>query len=234
MFGLLNATLPTGAKHYFRGFLRIYDFLILKFHNNFVWRCPTKTVLLPFFCANAGERHMDVGVGTGYYPAALHQSNPSWPQHLTLVDVNHNCLESSAERIGLPDRTSRVIANALEPFTLPANEPEKFDSISLIFLLHCLPCSPAEKTQIFTNLKQHLSPQGTLFGATVLAKGVQQTWLSCFMLWFLNLIGAFSNTEDGKDDFLKALAAEFGDVEGHVIGSVFIFCARRPKPLKQT
>lgn len=234
MSSVIDATLPTGAKHYFQGFLRFYDFLVLKFHNNFVWRCPTKTVLLPLFCANAGDYHMDVGVGTGYYPAALHQSNPFWPQHLTLVDVNNNCLKRSAERIGLPDRTRRVIANVLEPFTLPDTEPKKFDSISLIFLLHCLPCSQAEKARVFTNLKQHLSSRGTLFGATVLTKDGQQTWLSRFLLWFLNQMGAFTNTEDGKDDFLKALRADFEEVEGYVIGSVLIFCARKPKPLEQT
>lgn len=225
----MNENLPVGARHYLRGFLRIYDLLVLTFHNSFVWRCPTQSVLLPFFFANAGERHMDVGVGTGYYPTALHQSKPPWPQHLTLVDINANCLERSADRIGLPDRTSCVIANVLEPFTLPASEPEKFDSISLIFLLHCLPCSPVEKTRVFTNLKPYLSPQGTLFGATVLGRDVQPTWLARLVLWWLNLLGAFTNTADGKEDFLKALAAEFEEVEGYIIGCALIFRARKPK-----
>ena len=59
---------PASARYYTPLFLRLYDVFVLWFSNRFAWRCPTPTVLLPFFKAHIGtEAHMDVGVGTGYY-----------------------------------------------------------------------------------------------------------------------------------------------------------------------
>src|SRR5262249_21733539 len=57
------------ARYYRRLILSFYALWVLPISNPFVWRCPTKTVLVPFFRANVGRRHMDVGVGTGYFPA---------------------------------------------------------------------------------------------------------------------------------------------------------------------
>lgn len=226
MASVPDSNLPAGARIFSYTFLWMYDFLVLTLFTNFIWRCATKTVLRPFFCANAGKRHMDIGVGTGYYPAALHQKEDDWPEHLTLVDLNSNCLEASAQRVGLPDRTSCITANVLDTFTLPDSEPEEFDSISLIFLLHCLPCRPAEKARIFTNLKPHLLPGGTVFGATVLGRGIKKTLLGSFGLWLLNnFFGSLTNWADGREDFLDALSAEYEEVEGHVVGYVLLFRA---------
>lgn len=221
--------IPVGGRIYSRIFLHLYDFFVFHVLTRFFWRCPTKSVLVPFFFANAGERHMDVGVGTGYFPAALHRSRSSWPQHLTLVDVNPSCLEWAAEQVGLPERTTCVRGNALDTLRLPAGEPTEFDSISLMLLLHCLPCSPAEKTRVFANVKQHLSPNGTLFGATILGRGVRLTRTARLLLSMLRRVGAVSNADDRKEDFLDGLSREFEEVEGNVVGCILLFSARKPR-----
>jgi hypothetical protein len=41
-----------GAAIYKPSTLKLYDIVVLKFSNNHAWRCPTKSVLLPFFTQN--------------------------------------------------------------------------------------------------------------------------------------------------------------------------------------
>jgi hypothetical protein len=62
----LAPTAP-GAAIYTPIVLKLYDWWVLEVSNRLAWRCPTSTVLLPFFAAHVGARHLDVGVGTGYY-----------------------------------------------------------------------------------------------------------------------------------------------------------------------
>lgn len=58
-----------GASVYSPAVLKLYDWWVLGLSNRFAWECPTKTVLLPFFKEHIGQRHLDVGVGTGFYLA---------------------------------------------------------------------------------------------------------------------------------------------------------------------
>lgn len=209
--------------------LHIYDYYVLGLTNSVGWRCPTDSVLLPFFQANAGPRHMDVGVGSGYFPTTMHQreGHLGWPKKLVLVDLNPNCLEQVSCRVGLPDRTLCLHNDALQP--LPDIGP--FDSISLMFLLHCLPGPPERKARIFGNLKPHLTDDGTLFGATVLGQGILHNWFGLILMWIYNWFGMFGNFADGAGHFLEALKEEFEEVEGTVIGCVLIFKARKPRRL---
>lgn len=207
--------------------LHLYDYFVLGFTNNFCWRCPTDSVLLPLFQANAGPRHMDVGVGSGYFPTAMHQreGHLGWPKKLVLVDLNPTCLEQVSNRVGLPERTLCLQNDALKP--LPEQGP--FDSISIMFLMHCLPGPPENKAKIFANLKPHLTDDGTLFGSTILGQGVRHNLVGQIMMSFYNWTGMFGNSEDGEEPFVKALKEEFEDVETTVIGCIFIFRARKPK-----
>jgi SAM-dependent methyltransferase len=243
-----DENLTPGARHYTSLLLFAYDFWVLYLSNTFAWRCPTKSVLLPFFRGNAGPRHMDVGVGTGYFPAEVAAGEAEtrgkgdsdktvikrdWPQKLALVDVNPECLETASARIGRPDRTNHLLIDVLRPVdpgSVPVKVEEVFDSISLMYLLHCLAGPPAEKTQlVLANLKPYLSDRGTLFGATILGKGVRHNWFGRILMRYYNRIGIFNNYADGKDEILDALEKEFDDVEGHVVGCVLVFRARGPR-----
>ncbi|EYE93396.1 uncharacterized protein EURHEDRAFT_516680 [Aspergillus ruber CBS 135680] len=79
--------------------------------------------------------------------------------------------------------------------TLPGVEHRQFDSISLMYVFHCLPCSPIEKGRIFTNLKSYLSSQGTLSGATILGCGTSQHWLSRLYIKLYNWACVFHNKD---------------------------------------
>jgi hypothetical protein len=76
--------------------LRTYDSIVLGLSNRFLWRCPTAE-LLRLYDRNVSERHLDVGVGTGYF---LDKSR--WPvakPAITLLDLNPNCLTMASRRI---------------------------------------------------------------------------------------------------------------------------------------
>jgi SAM-dependent methyltransferase len=222
-------TMAAGASSYAYNTttLNFYDHFVLGLTNSFGWRCPTDSVLLPLFQANAGPRHMDVGVGSGYFPTAMHQreGHSGWPKKLVLVDLNPICLEQVSSRVGLPERIMCLENDALQP--LPDVGP--FDSISLMYLLHCLPGPPENKARIFANLKPHLADDGVLFGATILGQGVRHNWFGQILMSAYNWFGIFGNSEDGKEHFLQALEAEFEEVETAIIGCVFIFKARKPR-----
>jgi len=53
------------------GFLSLYDLGILTLSCTFAWRCPTSTYLLPFFRKHMSRNHLDIGVGTGYFPSTV-------------------------------------------------------------------------------------------------------------------------------------------------------------------
>ena len=65
-----------GQAEYTRQLLAIYDPFVLGFMARVVWRCPTPQVI-DRYRDNLGQRHLDVGPGTGYF---LDKSGP--PQRL--------------------------------------------------------------------------------------------------------------------------------------------------------
>ena len=76
--------------------LRTYDWIVLGLSNRFLWRCPTAE-LLGLYDRNVTERHLDIGVGTGYF-----LDKAKWPVAkpvITLLDLNLNCLTTASRRI---------------------------------------------------------------------------------------------------------------------------------------
>ncbi|PWY93431.1 hypothetical protein BO94DRAFT_342240 [Aspergillus sclerotioniger CBS 115572] len=226
-----------GYEAYSSLLLQAYDILVHWFNDNYVWRCPLP-VLNAFFSANVGPRHMDIGAGTGLFPLnhrdKMRQSSQDWPLHLTLVDMNTLCLQKAASRIGCPSKTTCVQADVFEPFAVPVAQsalaaPPKFDSISLMYLLHCLPPPSDHKATVFAHLKDHLTTEGTLFGATVLGTGAHHNLLGRLTIRFYNWKGIFGNKDDSPEVFVKALENEFEEVETHIVGVVLLFRARKPR-----
>lgn len=253
-----------GAKIYVPLVLRFYDWWVLGISNTYAWRCPTVDVLLPFFRANFRKRHLDIGVGTGYFPAAAvasekknhqklkkqgrggrgEQEDDDQEHELTLVDLNPNSLAAAAQRIARPKQTRCIVADALAPLPLSSSldgsgqgRPEKFDSISLFYLLHCLPGPVSHKTRIFKNLAPHLADDGVLCGATILGNGdgeetgdgARQNWMGTFLMYLYNYMGVFDNWADGRAAFVRALESEFHHVQADRVGAVLLFRAERPR-----
>ncbi|KAK0613231.1 SAM-dependent methyltransferase [Immersiella caudata] len=226
-----------GAKYYKSVGLTWYDFWVLNLSSTFAWGCPPSSVLEPFFAANFSNEHLDVGVGTGYFPAAaLRQKNHQEQQRsITLVDLSPGSLAVAKGRIdGVVDeldtntvKTRAVLADALQP--LPKDEIQQFESISIFYLLHCLPGPTKRKTAIFENLKAHLREDGVLFGATVLGHGVTHNLFGRALMLVYNWAGIFDNRPDGEEEFVEALKRNFRRVEAKVVGRVLLFRAWEPR-----
>ncbi|KAL4960974.1 class I SAM-dependent methyltransferase [Aspergillus stella-maris] len=232
-------TIKPRYNYYSPFFLWFYDFFVQILSNRLWWRCSTKFILLPFFIANTSARHMEIGVGTGYYlrakvddeqrrtPVTARTTN--WPEKLTLVDSSIHCLRKAASRIAhdISTEPECVMADILEPLSLQRDE--KFDSIALMYVLHCLPVPMATKGRVFENLRGLLADDGVLFGCTILGKGVRHNLLGRVLIWLYNYTGVFDNLGDGKEEILKLIRGNFEEVESEVVGAVLIFRAMRPR-----
>ncbi len=216
----LSKEVQEGQQAYTRWGLTYYRFFVLGFSNRLAWRCSTSR-LLKMYDAYVSENHLDVGVGTGYYVANCRF--PTGSPRLGLMDVNRNSLDYAA---GAARRYEPEIhhCNVLE--TLPDGVQE-FDSISMNYLLHCLPGSLGEKSVVFDNLAPLLTRDGVLFGSTV----VQDSRHNAIAKWLLkayNERGHFHNSADTASGLERALRDRFDDVDVRRVGSVALFCARKP------
>ncbi|KAK8091420.1 methyltransferase [Apiospora hydei] len=222
----------------------IYDWLVLGFNMKYLWRCPTKSVLLPFFKENFSANHLDCGVATGYFPAACLESSggskqdEEQNQRLALLDFNPNCLRTTERailsRVGgrrrRPIDIERVEADVTAP--LPAAlQDAKFRSISMFNLLHCVPGGAAHKVQSFRTLGRVLDPDGgVLVGCTVLGEQyAARWWLSRLAVRHMNRVGVFHNLDDNREDIEKALGDAFEDVQTWLVGMTLLFKASKPR-----
>jgi len=209
-----------GQAAYTPRLLALYDLYVLGFSNRFVWRCQSAR-MLELYNRFAGTRHLDVGVGTGWF-----LDRCRWPAErpqITLLDLNASSLQAAAYRIRRY-APQTVRANVLEPVELGN---ARFDSIGMNFLLHCLPGRLEKKAATVTrNLFPCLEPGGVLFGNTVLGLGVRQNALGRILIRAYNKNGIFSNLADDREGLERALASSFSSVEIEIVGAVALFSAR--------
>jgi len=203
--------------------LRLYDWYVLGLSCRLAWRCPSG-VLLAQYQAHVGARHLDVGVGSGYFLDGCRF--PVARPTIALLDLNQASLAFAANRIArLSPRTYR--ADVLQP--LADRIDETFDSIGLGFLLHCLPGDMAYKARALANLAPLLGPDGVLFGSTILTEGVPHNAFGRALLNVYNRKGIFSNRGDSAAGLGAALEQSFSDVAVTTHGTVALFTARRPR-----
>lgn len=211
-----------GASVYSPVVLKLYDWWVLGLSNRFAWRCPTKTVLLPFFKEHIGRRHLDVGVGTGFYLAHAGLS----PLHeITLLDLNDNSLRAAAARL----RHLNVRILKQDVMRSSAQPPEtSYDSISLFYVLHCLPGGMEDKEIAIATLKRYLSRDGVMYGATILGDESDHNLLGRLLMKTYNRKRFFSNRVDTIDSLQKMLKNQFENVEVRQHNKVALFVARAP------
>ncbi|STQ90164.1 class I SAM-dependent methyltransferase [Iodobacter fluviatilis] len=217
-----NLNTQAGIAVYSPSVLKLYDMWVLWFSNRWVWQCPTRRVLLPFYHMHIGKRHLDVGVGTGFY---LVNSTFSEQHEVSLLDLNEHSLHKAAQRMG-PADIELFVADVMQPLTV-LNE-RQYDSISLFYLLHCLPGNMRDKERVFEHLKQYLSEGGVLYGATILGDSVKHNCLGRKLMSFYNHKGIFGNQEDTLDNLTKGLKRHFSEVQISQHGKVALFVARSP------
>ncbi|MEO8179503.1 MAG: class I SAM-dependent methyltransferase [Deltaproteobacteria bacterium] len=198
--------------------LRTYDWIVLGLSNRFLWRCPTAE-LCRLYDRNVADRHLDVGVGTGYFLDKVR-----WPvakPAITLLDLNPNCLTTASRRISR-FAPQAVLANVLAP--LPPLGP--FRSAGLCYLLHCLPGVMLEKVVVFDHLLPLLAPGARVFGATIVQGSAARSRSAQALMNLYNSKGIFSNAGDTVEGLDAALRKRFRDIEVTVKGTVALFEAR--------
>jgi ubiquinone/menaquinone biosynthesis C-methylase UbiE len=216
-----NTSIDTtaGAAIYSKPFLSVYDFYVLGFSNTFVWQCPSR-LILAFYNGHISGKHLDVGVGTGYFLDKCQFPVPH--PTLAVADLNPNSLQATVKRLQR-HHPRAYIANVMEPLPIEV----EFDSIAINYLLHCLPGNISDKGVVFKNLKPLLSENGgVVFGTTILGTGVRQNALARILLRVYNSKGIFGNTYDRATDLERVLKENFRDYSLHVVGCVAFFAGR--------
>lgn len=215
----MEKTTHVGAKVYTPLTLKLYDWWVLGLSNQFAWRCPTKEVLLPHFLKYVGKEHLDIGVGTGFYLTHLPQGS-----FVSLMDVNISSLNAASNRVGVERVKDCIQHDVYDPF--PKKFHDKFDSISMFYLLHCLPGTLTEKSQAIANARDALNANGTLYGATILGEEANHNCFGKKLMDVYNAKGIFSNKSDSKNTLQAILSSYFYHVEIMQIGKVALFCAQ--------
>ena len=213
--------------------LFFYDVGVYSIWNPFICRCPS-FYMEEHYKNYAGSTHLEAGCGTGYLP---HRCNPLENQsgdrsmkqwELTLLDFSPGSLTLAARR--LRRFKPHIIRHNLF-LPLPAIS-HPFESISLNYVLHCLPGSFPEKEKVIAHLKGTLAPGGVLFGSTILGRDVPLSYSARVVLTLYNALGSFHNNHDTEEGLKRALSRNFHYVTCTVIGAVALFAAS-DKNLKQ-
>lgn len=200
--------------------LAIYDVWVLRFMARAVWKTPIPPVV-ERYRRHLGSRHLDVGPGTGYF---IEKAGPPAGTEITLLDPNPHVLKHVSRRLASM-APATVEADVMKP--LPVDGP--FDSAALSFVLHCLRGPMTNKATAVRNIADVLTPDGVLFGGTVLGLKESHTRPARAFLWAVNKKGDFDNLEDTVDGLRGILDASFRDVEIEVAGSAALFSATAPR-----
>ena len=209
-----------GQAIYSKPLLRVYDLYALRLSSRIIWRCPM-TAVITLYSRHVTANHLDVGVGTGCF---LDQCVwPTTQPRIAVMDVNPNCLDAAKRRLARY-RPEVYRANVLEPIPFQIT---RFDSISLSWLLHCLPGDMYSKASVFDHLQALLNPGGVIFGATLLNEGVRHNAISRRLITLYNSTGIFTNLHDDVEGLKQVLAARFSSCNVDIIGCGALFSGRK-------
>lgn len=211
-----------GAQAYTPLTLKIYDWWVLGISNRYAWRCPTEDVLFNHFKKHIGHKHLDIGVGTGFYLSRINHAC-----NITLMDLNTNSLNAARTRIGAQRVSNCVEHDVFDAF--PQALHNGFDSVSMFYLLHCLPGSPADKTLAIKNAATALNANGTLYGATILGDAASHNGFGKKLMQVYNKKGIFSNRQDTAEHLKQTLEACFEEVSVTTVGVVATFAATKKR-----
>lgn len=209
-----------GAASYSKFTLRFYDFIVMTLENKFMYHLPT-ALTLNHYTTHITANHLEIGVGTGYYLDKC--TFPSPTPSITLLDLNRDCLETTARRLRRY-QSQQTQQNILAPIQL---DGARFDSVGLNYVLHCLPGSMLDKAIVFENIHRVLNPGGVVFGTTVLGRNVQHGRVEKVVLSLYNRTGILNNWEDDAESLNAILGQHFSDFSVEIKGRCIAFFSAR-------
>ncbi len=217
--GVTAEQITAGQAVYSKQLLCVYDVLVLGLSSRLIWQCPAHKIET-LYNRHVTANHLDVGIGTGYFVDRCRFPAPA--PRIALMDLNPDTLDFCARRIARyhPETYRR---NVLAPIAIDA---EKFDSVGISYLLHCLPGTMDSKSATFDHLTALMKPDAVIFGATLLQDGVTHNWLAKRLMRTYNDKGVFSNKDDHLDDLVRNLQLRFSEVSVEISGSAALFSAR--------
>ncbi|CAF1335030.1 unnamed protein product [Didymodactylos carnosus] len=216
-------------------FLFVYDYWVLLFICKFVWKCK-RSLQLSFYNKNLSSNHLDIGVGSGWY--LKHCMLPSNIYRIALADLHISPLKFATNRLlSRFDNSTKmpkielIQKNILSEDTA-SDQLNKFDSISMFFLLHCIPGSMKEKANIvFPKLKELLTESGVIYGTTVLGNIIKKEnnapSLAYRLCTYLNNNGIMCNWNDDIDSLKQAAISAGFHIDVTIIGYTAMFELRR-------
>lgn len=217
--GFTPEQVNAGQAIYTRRTLAVYDLVVLGVSNHFIWQCPTQR-LVDHYNKHVSANHLDVGVGTGYFLDQCQFPTPT--PRIALIDLNVNSLEYASQRIARYN-PELYCKNVLEPIFW---DEDKFDSVGINYLLHCIPGSIESKSVAFEHLKALMNPNAVLFGSTLLQGDVPRSWLAKSLMNTYNKKGIFSNQKDTLEGLQRMLNKYFREVSVEMVGCAALFSGR--------
>ena len=223
---MTSAEVARGGAVYTPLTLGLYDLVVLGFSNSLVWKCSTR-LILDFYNEHVSCKHLDIGVGTGYFLDRCRF--PTSAPTIALFDLNPHSLATTAKRLRRYVPSCHA-GNVLEPIDIGMSG---FDSVGLNYLLHCLPGNLRSKSIVFEHVKPLLRDGGVLFGSTILGKDVGPSLPARALMKLYNTKGIFCNLSDCRQDLEAGLKLHFDEYSIRVEGCVALFSARRPRVGRQ-
>lgn len=203
-----------------KGSLLFYDFLLYGVISKYAWGSSIQR-LDSHYKKYVGHNHLEVGVGTGILlnRVVFDSAHP----RLALMDLSRDCLEKTKRKVAryAPET---YIQNLLEPIH---HKIDKFDSIGINYVMHCVPGNFKEKGVAFTYLRPLLSENGVLFGTTVLSDNIHKNVLAKPFMWLMNSLGVFNNRSDNAHDLKECLETNFQVIEFEVVGVTVFFAVKK-------
>ncbi|WP_163835494.1 class I SAM-dependent methyltransferase [Spartinivicinus ruber] len=215
----INHQVKKSQKYFNKLSLFFYDWVLYGIISKYAWGCSTKR-LDDHYANYISNNHLEVGVGTGYLLNRVRFQSEKL--RLGLMDLSQSCLQKTAKAVARyqPEIYQQ---NLLEPIT---ESIASFDSISINYVMHCVPGSFKEKGVAFKHLKSLLNENGVLFGTTVLYQDVPKGLLARLVLAIMNRLGVFNNKQDSLEELRNCLSSNFSHVELQVEGCTAIFSVR--------
>jgi hypothetical protein len=215
-------TSKDGVRIYSPLLLSFYDLLIMGVLSPYAWKCRAGH-FTALYRDHMSRNHADIGVGTGY---VLDQcAYEPGDVRIALFDLQKNCLEYTARRLAR-FRPETYQCDALKPIEVGAG---RFDSIALGGLLHCIPGDMGDKGVVFDAIKPLMHTGTTVFGYTILNRGIAKTAFGRAVYCILQQLKVINGLEDSASDLTRELGKRFRSIDVKVVGWVAIFVAHSPK-----